>query len=261
MENSPTPVRGAQLVSLTARVLKAMAEMSRGSCRMADIVERTGIERATVNRIVNALCAEAMAARSSDGRNYRLGPLTYELGLAAETRFPWREIVEPSLERIADETGDTCFFMIRSGQDAVCVARREGAYPVRALTIDVGNRRPLGAAAASLAILMHMPPDECDEYLAQNADRIRRHGMLTAEIVRDMVRRSRELGFSLNYNNILPEVSAVGVAIPARVGIPFAALSVAALTSRIMDKDRYKDIARLLKRESEAIADRLQHLS
>lgn len=252
--NTKSAVRGAQLVSLTARILRALAEANPFNSRIVDLVERTGMERATVNRIVQALCLERLAIRDQDGRSYRLGPLTYELGLSAENQFPWRAVAEPSMERIAAQTGDTCFFMIRSGEDAVCIAREEGKYPVRALTIDVGNRRPLGAAAASLAILMHMPPDECEGYLTRNAERITRYGMLTADVVRKMVARARKLGFALNHNEILPEVSAVGVAIPARCGPPYAALSVAALTSRILPEDRFKMIVNLLQEECKVIS-------
>ncbi|HTJ98369.1 MAG TPA: IclR family transcriptional regulator [Bordetella sp.] len=248
------PVRGAQLVSFTARVLRALAESTRGGARIVDLVERTGLPRATINRVVRGLCAEGLATRDGDGR-YRLGGLAFELGLAAEQQFPLREIAAASMARISTETGDTCFLMMRSGADAVCIARHEGGYPVRALTIDVGNRRPLGAAAASLALLMHMPEKDCDAYIDRNAARIARYGMLNADVVRGMVENARRLGFALNHDNILPEVSAVGVAIPARAGQPYAALSVAALTSRIMKDNRYRAIAALLQREALQISE------
>jgi DNA-binding IclR family transcriptional regulator len=257
-DDEPRPaVRGAQLVSFTARVLRALAENMRGGARIVDLAERTGLPRATVDRVVRGLCAEGLVMRDKDGR-HQLGGLAFELGLAAEQHFPWREIAAPSMARISTETGDTCFLMIRSGADAVCIARHEGGYPVRALTIDVGNRRPLGAAAASLALLMHMPAAECDAYIERNAARIARYGMLNADIVGRMVANARRLGFALNHDNILPEVSAVGVAIPAQAGRPYAALSVAALTSRIMKDDRYLAIAALLGREAKEIASQFQ---
>lgn len=250
------PVRGAQLVSFAARVLRALAENTREGARIVDLVARTALPRATVHRLLRGLCAEGLAMRDGDGRHY-LGGLAFELGLAAEQQFPLREIAAASMARISTETGDTCFLMVRSGADAVCIARHEGGYPVRALTIDVGNRRPLGAAAASLALLMHMPAAECEAYIERNASRIARYGMLDADVVRRMVANARRLGFALNHDNILPEVSAVGVAIPTRAGRPYAALSVAALSSRVMKDDRYLAIAALLRREADEIAGQL----
>ncbi|HEU4652313.1 MAG TPA: IclR family transcriptional regulator C-terminal domain-containing protein, partial [Croceibacterium sp.] len=80
------------------------------------------------------------------------------------------------------------------------------------------------------------------------------YGMLTADVVRMMVARAIDLGFALNLNNIVPHVSAVGVPIPSRVGRPFAALSVNALTNRMMDDGRHLRIVDWLREESQAIA-------
>lgn len=258
MVEKEAPVRGAKLVSMTIRLLSALAESNRAGIRITDLVERTGLERGAVNRILRALCAEGAAMRTGTGHLYALGPLSFELGLAASQRFPLCEIAAPSMDRIATATGDTCFLMVHSGEDAVCIARREGAYPVKALTIDVGNRRPLGAAAGSIALLMHMPEEEREAYLERNSERIQRYGMLTVDVVRDMVERARDLGYAINYNNIIPEVSAVGVAILSQMGTRYAALSVSALTSRIMNGDRHKEIVSLLQDESRIIALRLQ---
>lgn len=225
---------------------------------MAELVERTQLERATVNRIVRALCLEGLAIRREDEPRYVLGPLAFELGLAASRQYPLRELAAGAMERLAELTGDTCFLMVRSGQDAVCIDRREGSFPVKALTIEVGDRRPLGAAAGSLALLMHLSEQERETYLTANSERIRRYGMLTADVVRGMLARSLELGFALNNNNIIPEVSAVGVTIPARFGPPFAALSVSALSSRMMQGQRFRQIVRWLEAEAKAIASKLQ---
>jgi DNA-binding IclR family transcriptional regulator len=249
-------VAGAQLVSYAARVLRAVAAQHAG-LRIADIARHTGLERSTVNRVVRALCAERLLMAGPQPRHYVLGPLAFELGLAAARNFPLREIAASSLERLAELTGDTCFLMVRSGADAVCLDRREGAYPVRALSIGIGDRRQLGAAAGSLAMLLAMPEDEREAYVRDNAERIRAYGMLDADVVRAMIRRAQELGFALNQDNIIPDVAAVGVAIPSRVGVPFAALSVSALTSRMIPGDRYRTVVQWLRREAEAIAAKL----
>lgn len=255
---SASPVRGAQLVGLAAQVLRSLASAPDEGARIADVVVLTGLARPTVTRIVRALCAEGLAMRREGEPRYVLGPLTFELGLAAGRHFRLLEAASASMEKLAALSGDTCFMMIRSGQDAVCIDRREGVYPVRALTIEVGDRRPLGAAAASLALLMHLPPAEADRYIEANAQRIEGYGMLNATVVRAMLARARDLGYALNHNNIIAEVSAVGVAIPARYGPPYAALSVSALTSRMMKPDRVEQVARWLTTESLEIAARLQ---
>jgi DNA-binding IclR family transcriptional regulator len=251
------PVRGAQLVGFAGHILRALAAAPVDGARVSDLVTRTGLERAKVDRILRALCVEGLAARRAGEPKYVLGSLAFELGLAASRQFPLAQVASESMERIASLTGDTCFLMVRSGQDAVCIDRREGNFPVKALTINIGDRRPLGAAAASVAMLMHLPEAEREAYIAANAERIRHYGMLTADVVRSMVERAVSLGFALNNNNIVPEVSAVGVAIPARFGPPFAALSVSALTSRMMHGQRFRQIVRWLETEAATVARKL----
>lgn len=255
-QNTPA-IRGAQLISFSGQLLRALSTAPVEGLRISDLVLATGLDRAKVDRIVRALCAEGLATRRRGEARYVLGPLTFELGLAASRQFPLAQIASESMERIASLTGDTCFLMVRSGQDAVCVDRREGNFPVKALTINVGDRRPLGAAAASLAMLMHLAEDEREAYIAANAERIRHYGMLTADVVRSMLARALDLGFALNHDNIVPEVSAVGVAIPARFGPPFAALSVSAVTSRMMHAQRFRQVVRWLQAEAITIGRKL----
>jgi DNA-binding IclR family transcriptional regulator len=251
------PIRGAQLVALTARVLRCLAVAPDGGMRVLDIVEQTGLERATVNRIVRALCAERLAMRRHDEPRYVLGPLAFELGLAASRHFRLREVAAPCMERLTTLSGDACFLMVSSGQDSVCIDRREGAYPVRALPVDIGDRRPLGVAAAGLALLAHMTPDDVESYLAANTARIARFGTLTAKTVSRLVVDSRKSGYALVKNHVVPDVSAVGVAIQARCGLPYAAISVSALTSRMMQPGRLQQVVGWLEAESRDIAERL----
>ena len=81
-------------------------------------------------------------------------------GLTATPRFNLREICHPALARIADATGDTVFLTQRSGLDAVCLDRREGTFPIKTFTLEVGMRRPLGVGTGSLAILSALPEED-----------------------------------------------------------------------------------------------------
>ena len=222
---------------------------------MAELVGHAALDRSAVARIVNALCAEGLAAKT--GLRYGLGPLAFELGLAASRHLPLPAAADASMRRLAERTSDTCFLMVRSGDEAVCIDRREGTYPVKALTIAMGDRRPLGCAAGSLALLMHEPAAEAERYIAANAERIGHYGLLNASVVRRMLRRARRLGYGLNHDNIVAHVSAVGLAIPSRLGAPYAALSVSALTSRMMAAGRRQQVVGWLDQEAREIASRL----
>ena len=50
-------------------------------------------------------------------------------------------------------------------RSSICSARALGDYPIKALTLDVGIRRPLGVGAGGLAILCALPEAEADEII------------------------------------------------------------------------------------------------
>src|SRR3546814_18638585 len=73
------------------------------------------------------LAAEDLLAYDADARRYSFGRLAYDIGMAAAERLDLAQLCRPALARIADDTGDTVFLMVRSGDDAVCADRAIGS--------------------------------------------------------------------------------------------------------------------------------------
>jgi DNA-binding IclR family transcriptional regulator len=247
------PIRGTQLVSKSSTLLRLIANSNHQGARLIDLTLHSGLEQPTVRRILRGLIEEGLVKQAPENRRYFLGPLLFELGVTAAHQYGLAEIAGPSLDRIAGETCDTVYLVQRSGLDAVCLARREGSFPVQVLNIEVGSRRPLGAAAGSLAILMNLPPDEQEAIVQANETQMKQYERLTGHSTLEAIKRSRELGFALMPVNVMPYVSAVAVAIPSLAGPPNASLSVSALNDRIMPGHRYRQIASLLQQEADKI--------
>jgi len=189
-----------------------------------------------------------MVIHDSDTRRYLLGHLVFELGLVAAPEFNMRQLCEPTLLRLAKRTGDTVFLTVRSGLDSVCMDRKEGSFPIKALTLDIGVRRPLGVGASGLALLMPLTDDEAKEIVSSNAWRIAEYGNLRAPVVLDMIKRSRALGFSLNDQQVTPGAISVGLFITTPNGPPYGAISIGAIASR-MPPERMQEVVTLLKSE------------
>jgi DNA-binding IclR family transcriptional regulator len=249
--------RGTQLISKSATLLRMIANANHQGARLVDLTHHSGFDRSTVRRILQGLVEEGLVRQLKDGRRYFLGPLLFELGLAAAHGYDLPRIAAPSLERIARETGDTVYLVQRSGLDAVCIARREGDFPIKVLTIEVGTRRPLGAAGGGLAILMSLPADERTAILQKNQPQMEYYEQLYGIAFEEAVQDALHRGFALMPINVLPYTSAVGVCVPISAGSAQVALSVSALSSRIMDDQRYLSISALLKEEAEKIAAQL----
>lgn len=187
-----------------------------------------------------------------DTRRYFLGYLAFELGLAASPRFNMRPLCEPTLLRLAERTGDTVFLSVRSGLDAVCMDRKEGAFQIKTLTLDVGMRRPLGVGANGMALLMPLADEEVTEIVTANAWRIAGYGNMRAPVVLDMIKRSRALGFVLNDLQVTPGAISLGQFIANPCGPSYAAISIGAIASR-MSPERLQELAALLKSQVRAL--------
>ncbi len=255
METSHS-VQGAQSIDRAIWVLKEIASHNSGGLTLAQAARQSGLKVPTVHRILSALCEHGLAMQKNPGKEYFLGQLAYELGLAANCHFNLRELCGPVLSRLSRATGDTVFFTTRSGPDSVVIERKEGSYPIKVLTQMVGERRPLGSTVAGVALLATLSEPEAEDLIAKNRERLSRYGMLSEKVLRQMLERSRKLGYALNDEDLIPEVTGIGVAIPTRLGTPYAALSIVGLKHRLAGARR-KEIAALLAEEAGKLSDTL----
>jgi DNA-binding IclR family transcriptional regulator len=242
---------GTQSIERALLLLREIAAHNRGGSRLLDLATRTGLQRPTVHRMLKCLAAENMVQQDGDSHRYYLGSMVFELGLTATPRFNLREMCHPALARIAEATGDTVFLTQRSGLDAVCLDRREGTFPIKTFTLEVGMRRPLGVGTGSLAILSALPEEEIDKVVGANNVRLPEYGLNGGALL-SQVKRAQKLGFAMREMPGLAGVRSVGQALRNQGGVPFAALSVSTISSRMSEK-RAAEIATLLKNETRQI--------
>jgi len=245
---APSARAGTQSIKRAAALVRAIAARSRTGLRLSEVVQHSHLERSTARRILKCLVDEGFVMQEEQSRRYFLGPLVFELGLAAAPQFNLVDLCRPALRRIAERTGDTVFLVVRSGHDSVCIDRTEGSYPIKALTLEIGTRRPLGAGAGGIALLMELPDAAVDEIISANAVRLAAYNKLIVPALFTMLKRSRKLGYALNDTHITPGAVSVGLPICNRFGTPFAAITVGAVSSR-MSAPRQREIAEILRGE------------
>lgn len=254
-DSVPGKLSGTQSIERALTLLREIAAHNRGGSRLLDLSTRTALQRPTVHRMLKCLAAENMVHQDPDTHRYFLGPMVFELGLTAAPRFNLREICHPALTRIAEATGDTAFLTQRSGLDALCLDRREGAFPIKTFTLEIGMRRPLGVGIGSLAILSALPDEEIRHIIASNTPRLPEYGLSAASLA-SQVKRAQKLGYAVRETPTLAGVRSIGQALRNRGGVPFAALSVSAISSRMTDK-RVAELAVLLRNEARLIEKQL----
>lgn len=228
---------------------------SSSGMRFSDLQAQSGLSKGTLHRLLKSLVSEGFVEQAAGSRVYYLGLEFLSLGERAANRLDIRAVTQPSLERLAQITSDTVMLTIRSGLDAVCIDRKEGAFPVKVLTQNVGTRRPLGVGSGSLALLAALSDEEVENVLRRNAMRLAPYPSVTVDALRKAVSDARQRGYAFNPGHLLKGMYGIGVTIfLARQ--PVAALSVAAHYGR-MEADRRRQIADHLRQEAARITQEL----
>lgn len=247
---------GTQSIQRAIAVLRLIAMRGPAGLRLHEIAEGLALERITAHRIVKGLVFSGMLQLEPEGRRYTLGHTAYTLGLSASPSFDLRERCQPTLRRLADLTGDSVFLMVRSGHEAVCFDHIQGSYPIRTHSLTMGARRALGAGAGAMALLAALPDNAVNAAIAANAPHFSHYRDISHQTLRDMVRRTRLDGYATNLQTVIADVSAIGMTLPRRDGVPCASISIASIASR-MTGVHLEDALRALRQETEALGQAL----
>ncbi|MGI9576963.1 MAG: IclR family transcriptional regulator [Microthrixaceae bacterium] len=137
-----TTVSAVGVLDKSVVVLNAV---SNDKLSLTELVDRTGLTRATAHRLAAGLEIHGMLRRTTDGR-YALGLHLLALGRAAAVQFPLAERARPAMEELRDITGESVQLYVLDGDSRVCVAALESPHGLRtivpvgaALSLEVGS--------------------------------------------------------------------------------------------------------------------------
>lgn len=128
-------VSGVGVLDKAAVVLGAVES---GARTLVQLVEATGLNRATVHRLAGALVVHGLLRRDDAGR-YLPGLRLIALGRAAAEALPLSVVAQPALDALRDATGESAQLYVRDGEVRVCVAAAESPHGLRTIV-------PLGAS-------------------------------------------------------------------------------------------------------------------
>ncbi|MCO1658512.1 IclR family transcriptional regulator [Pseudonocardia humida] len=250
-------MEGIRSVERAVAVVQVVADRGADGARLVDIVAATGLQKTTAHRLLGTLVQLGWLEQDTATGAFHLGLALVALGTAASTRHGLLELANPHLLRLAELTADTVYLSVRIGAQAVCVDRVTGEFPIRTLTLRPGDRRPLGTGAGSLALLAWLPDEEAERLVERSAG----PGPLgDPAVLHQLIGEARAQGYALNAGMIVPGASGVGVPVRGDDGRPVAALSVAAIDSRLAEPRRAQ-VVRWLVREATELERTLSELA
>nr|WP_326542684.1 IclR family transcriptional regulator [Pseudorhodoferax sp.] len=222
-------------VERACRILRSLSEPGIG--RLTEIANATDLDKTTVLRLLDVLTRDGFVRRDPQTKRYALGPELLVLGSAALKRFDPRPFVQPSLWRLAGTFEDSVILSIPSGVESLCADVVEGTFPIRANYLAVGSRRPLGVGAGSLALLAWIADDERRAALEIIGPQLRRYPKLNAKLLERYALEARERGYAVMLDAVVDRMGGIAAPLMGPDGRPVAAISIAALTERIVSRE------------------------
>ncbi|MCB8819900.1 IclR family transcriptional regulator domain-containing protein [Microvirga rosea] len=129
---------------------------------LTDVANRTGITRAAARRYLKTLTRLNYA--DFDGRYFSLSPRILRLGYAYMASSSLATRVQPFLERISAQTGESSSAAILDGDDIVYIAR-SATQRIMSVNLGVGTRLPAYCTSLGRAILAYQPDEALEAYL------------------------------------------------------------------------------------------------
>jgi DNA-binding IclR family transcriptional regulator len=241
-------------------LLQALGHGSRSGMRLTDIASATKLSKPTAYRLLTGLTEVGLVEHDEATGHFHLGFEMFVLGSSAVGRYGISEIARPHLVRLESRCHDTTYLSVRSGFDSVCIDRHEGSYPVKVLTLNVGDRRPLGIGGAALALLASMPDAEIDKVIEANRERLASYPNVDVPKLYALIELSRRQGYAFFDGLVVPEMAAIGLPIVGRGGKVVAAMGVSAIRSR-MQRERREELVEYMKEAAAAVQARLETLT
>lgn len=205
---------GIGVLDKAVLVLHATA---RSPLSLAELVETTGLPRATAHRLAVALEVHRLLIRDATGR-WQPGPALREL--AGEASDPLLAAAGPVLGKLREDTNESTQLYVRDGTERVCVMAAERAHGLRD-TVPIGARLPMAAGSAAQVLLAWSTPEDIADSLAGAA--------FSARALAEVRRR----GWAQSVAEREPGVASVSAPIRSRAGAVMAAISVSGPIERL----------------------------
>jgi DNA-binding IclR family transcriptional regulator len=240
-ESATTSPRIASNLSRAMDILRCIGRSAGSGLRLQELIERTGLAKATAHRLLGELVSLELVEYDTASSRYHLSFGLFLLGSVAANRFNIVELAKSALIRLAELTEDTVYLTVRSRYESVCVDRIEGAYPLKALTTEVGMKQPLGLGAGSIALLMPLDEREVTQIIDANRAALQAHPAFDLISLRETLRQARATGYVYRASTRVAEIGSIAMPVIGTTGTAVAAITISAVESRF-DPDRRASI-------------------
>jgi len=220
----------------------------------SDVATMLGVARSTAYRYVQSLVQSRFLEEAQPSR-FRLGNRILELATIARRGWGVSEAARPVMRRLCAELGETVLLTRLTGNAVVCLEREEAPAQLIRISYERGQILPINAGAAAFVLLAWLEESALNALLeSATLQRFTSHTLTSPEALRLRLAETAEQGFGISEGELDEHV--LGVAAPIRDsdGTVQAAISMAAVSTRI-EKARLPQIVDLVRGAANEITE------
>ncbi|HXP95785.1 MAG TPA: IclR family transcriptional regulator [Telmatospirillum sp.] len=200
----------------------------------SEVARKTGLDNATVFRILNTLVDLGYVRKVENSRLYRLTMKPLDLGFSAIARTDLRGLAQPELRQLVGSVREVANLGVLDGADVVFIERLQVAGLRLSVDIHIGSRIPASCTAIGHAILAFRPDQEVERSLADyEQSKANLPSPMSLPQIRQKLADTRVNGYALADSTFIAGLRILAAPILGSDGNAVAAISVAAPAIRM----------------------------
>ena len=190
---------------------------------ISEAAEIAGLDRATTRRCLLTLAEQGYCAY--DGKFFTVTPRVLRLGTGCLASMPLPRIVQPWLDQLSEQIGQSTSVAILDGAEIVYVARA-AQRRVMSIALMPGSRLPAYCTSLGRVMLAALPEKQVNEHLETQSLLARTpYTLNTVEAVMGELSRVRSQGYAAVDQEVEPGLRSVAVPLRNAHGTVVAALN------------------------------------
>lgn len=231
----------SQISSTVLRAIKMINYLNEMSSPQGikDISESLDIAPPVTHRLLATLKMEGLVYQDPDSKKYSLGTAFIHYANKIITDLPIISLINPYLLKLREESQETVGFYLLTGMVRVCVAEEVSKQEI-SRKAGVGNRIPLHLGSSGRAILANLNRDLQSQILSLLSEEDRK-------ILQSKLDNTTKLGYSINEEELTPNVAALSAPVFGAKGKVIGAISISGPSFRWNKESMSQYIPLLLK--------------
>lgn len=195
---TPAPERGrhqpVKSADRTLEILETLAQLpSRPS--LSELSKMLGIPKSSLYGILKTMQHRRWVETDVTGTRFGLGMRALLVGTSYVDTDDVIARTQPTLDRLAEELGETVHLGRLDEANVVYLAKRECVHPLRMFSA-VGRRLPAHTTALGKALLSRLSWDEVDSLLPDPLPALTRNTIVDRAALRDDLEATRQRGYA-----------------------------------------------------------------